>query len=385
MTLLIFLIILSILVLIHEAGHYFAARIFHVKADEFGYGLPPRILGFVKVGKKWKIVGRKDEGEYKNTIWSLNWLPIGGFVRIKGEQGEGAGDADSFHVKPIWQRIVILAAGVGMNWILAAILLSIALMVGAPSVLEDLPPGAVVEKQEVTIIEALPDSPADRAGIQPGDAILRVGPNEVADLAQTRQFIADQGTQKFTLLIRRNGDEQFVTLAAEYLEEAGREAIGVSLVDTGEVRYPPLQAIQGGVILTGVYTKAVVLTFVDLFRELLAGKTDTAEHISGPVGIAVTTGHIAQQGFVALLNFTAILSINLAVVNFLPIPALDGGRAVFLIVEGLRRKPMNRHIEAIIHNISFLILIGLILLVTVRDIGRYGAVIVGGLKGLVGM
>ncbi len=385
MTLLIFLIILSVLVLIHEAGHYFAARIFKVKADEFGYGLPPRIVGFVKVGKKWKFVGRKDDTEYKNTIWSLNWLPIGGFVRIKGEQGEGAGDADSFHVKPIWQRIVILAAGVGMNWILAAVLLSIALMVGAPSVLEDLPPGATVEKREVTIIEALPESPAGRAGIQPGDVIVRVGPETVETLDEARSLIAEQGTRKFTLLIRRDGQEQFINLSAEYLEAAGREAIGVGLVDTGEVRYPFFQAIQGGVILTGVYTKAVVVTFLDLFRELLNGKTDTAEHISGPVGIAVTTGHIAQQGFVALLNFTAILSINLAVVNFLPIPALDGGRALFLIVEGLRRKPMNRRIEAIVHNISFLILIGLILLVTVRDLGKYGSVIIGGLKGLVGL
>ena len=92
-----------------------------VKAEEFGYGIPPRILGFVKVGKKWKKVDRKDRKEYGNTIWSLNWLPIGGFVRIKGEQGDGEFDADSFHVKPIWQRIVILAAGVGMNWILAAV------------------------------------------------------------------------------------------------------------------------------------------------------------------------------------------------------------------------------------------------------------------------
>ena len=385
MTLIIFLLVLSVLVLIHEAGHYFAARIFGVKADEFGYGLPPRMIGFVKVGNKWKHVGRKDTKEYANTIWSLNWLPLGGFVRIKGEQGEGEQDADSFHTKPIWQRVVILAAGVFMNWVLAVILFSIALMSGAPAMLDDLPPGADVQDRAVTIIETLPGSPAALAGIQAGDVIVRVGPEDAQTLERTRALILDQGTRPFTLQIRRDGADQFLNVTPVYLEGAGRTGIGVGLVDTGTVKYPFLQAIQGGFTLTVSYTKAVVLTFVDLFRDLIQGKSETAGLVTGPVGIAVTTGHIAKQGFIALVQFTAILSVNLAVVNFLPIPALDGGRALFLVVEWLRKKAIKRHTEALIHNISFLILIGLILLVTVRDIGRYGGVIVAGLKGLVGM
>lgn len=384
-TLIIFLLVLSVLVLIHEAGHYFAARLFGVKSDEFGYGLPPRIFGIVKVGKKWKVIGPKDHKEYENTIWSLNWLPLGGFVRIKGEQGEGQHDKDSFHVKPIWQRIVILAAGVSMNWILAIVLFSIGLMAGAPAVLEDLPPGAVIEKREVTIIETLPGSPAANAGIQAGDVIVRVGPDYAYTLEQTRGLIAAQGLHIFTLQLKRDGQDVSLNITPVALESSGRTGIGVGLVDTGVVRYPFLKAIQGGFTLTVGYTKAVILTFIDLFRELIQGKNDTAGQVTGPVGIAITTGHIAKQGFIALVQFTAILSVNLAVVNFLPIPALDGGRAVFLIVEGLRRKAMNRHVEAIIHNVSFLILIGLILLVTVRDLGRYGGIILGGLKGLVGM
>lgn len=385
MTLIIFLLVLSVLVLIHEAGHYVAARLFGVKADEFGYGLPPRVIGFVRVGKKWKKVGRKDDKEYANTIWSLNWLPLGGFVRIKGENGEGEHDTDSFHVKPIWQRILILAAGVLMNWFLAMVLFSIGLMIGAPAVLDELPPGAVVEKREVTIIEALPGTPAADAGIQAGDVLVRVGPEDAPSLERARQLIGDQGTRSFTLQIRRDGVDQFINITPVYLEKAQRTGIGVGLVDTGVVRYPFFRAIQGGVLLTWGYTKAVILTFTDLFRELIQGRTDTASQVTGPVGIAVTTGHIAKQGFIALVQFTAILSVNLAVVNFLPIPALDGGRAVFLIVEGFRRKAMNRRTEALIHNISFLILISLILLVTVRDVGRYGGVIIGGLKGLIGM
>ncbi|OGL73984.1 hypothetical protein A3E39_01935 [Candidatus Uhrbacteria bacterium RIFCSPHIGHO2_12_FULL_60_25] len=385
LTLLIFLLVLSVLVLVHEVGHYVAARLFGVKADEFGYGIPPRVVGFVKVGKKWKKVGRKDRKEYENTIWSLNWLPIGGFVRIKGEQGDGENDADSFHVKPIWQRIIILAAGVGMNWVLAAILLSIGLAVGVPTVVDQLPPGATVEQREVSIIETLKGSPAEQAGVKEGDVIVRIGPDEATTLEQVRELIVSQGTRPFTLLLRRDEQEVSLNVTPVYLEEAKRTGIGVGLIDTGIVRFPPLLAIQNGVVLTGTYTKVVLLTFIDLFRDLVKGGGETAEQVSGPVGIAVITGRIAKQGIMPLVQFMAILSINLAVVNFLPIPALDGGRALFLIVEGLRRKAIRRTTEALIHNISFLILLALIALVTLRDLGRYGGAIVGGLKGLVGM
>ena len=385
LTLLIFLLVLSVLVLVHEVGHYVAARLFGVKADEFGYGIPPRVVGFVKVGKKWKKVGRKDRKEYENTIWSLNWLPIGGFVRIKGEQGDGENDADSFHVKPIWQRIIILAAGVGMNWVLAAILLSIGLAVGVPTVVDQLPPGATVEQREVSIIETLKGSPAEQAGVKEGDVIVRIGPDEATTLEQVRELIVSQGTRPFTLLLRRDEQEVSLNVTPVYLEEAKRTGIGVGLIDTGIVRFPPLLAIQNGVVLTGTYTKVVLLTFIDLFRDLVKGGGETAEQVSGPVGIAVITGRIAKQGIMPLVQFMAILSINLAVVNFLPIPALDGGRALFLIVEGLRRKAIRRTTEALIHNISFLILLALIALVTLRDLGRYGGAIVGGLRGLVGM
>ncbi len=385
LTLLIFLLVLSVLVLVHEVGHYVAARVFGVKADEFGYGIPPRIIGFVKVGKKWKKVGRTDRKEYENTIWSLNWLPIGGFVRIKGEQGDGENDADSFHVKPIWQRIIILAAGVGMNWVLAAILLSIGLALGVPTVVDQLPSGATVEQREVAIIETLKGSPAEQAGVKEGDVIVRIGPDDAKTLDQVRDLIVSQGTRPFTLLLRRDGQEISLNVTPVYLPEAKRTGIGVGLIDTGIVRFPPLLAIRNGIVLTGTYTKAVLLTFIDLFRDLVKGGGETAEQVSGPVGIAVITGRIAKQGIMPLVQFAAILSINLAVVNFLPIPALDGGRALFLVVEGLRRKAIRRTTEALIHNISFLILLALIALVTLRDLGRYGGAIVGGLRGLVGM
>jgi len=385
LTLLIFLVVLSVLVLVHEAGHYLAARLFGVKADEFGYGLPPRAFGVVRVGKKWKWVGAKDRKEYANTIWSVNWLPIGGFVRIKGEQGEGGMDTDSFHVKPIWQRVIILAAGVAMNWALAVVLLSIGLMVGAPAVVEGLPEGAIVDSREVTIVDVLPDSPAAQAGLQVGDVVVSVDGTALENVTDTQGAIGAQGEQSFAMMVRRGGEEVALDVTAAYVPEVDKTAIGIALIDTGIVRYPFFKAIQGGVILTWEYTRLVVLTFADLIHELFNGKTETAGQLTGPVGIAVTTGQMARQGFVALMQFTAILSINLAVVNFLPIPALDGGRVLFLIFEAIRRKAMDRRTEAVIHNVAFLILIVLILFVTLRDIGRYGSVIWGGLKGLVGM
>ncbi len=366
----IFLIILSALVLIHEAGHFFAARLFGVKADEFGYGLPPRIVGMVKVGKTWKKVSAKDQKKYANTIWSFNWLPIGGFVRIKGESGENETDPDSFHAKPIWQRIIILAAGVCMNWALAAVLLSAGLMIGVPSLTDGIPEGAIVHKTEVTIGGVLPGGAAAEAGLQPMDILVSIGGVQANSLDQTRQEIFARGEAPVEIVFERGRDRMAVTVTPKYVEELGRTGLGVSLLDTGIVSYPPVLAVKNGIILTGLYTKAVVITFLDLFRELLNGDGTLASQVSGPVGIAAMTGDVAERGFANVLQFTAILSINLAVLNFLPIPALDGGRVMFLILEGLRRKPMNRRVEAIVHNTAFLILIALIILITLRDIGR---------------
>jgi regulator of sigma E protease len=155
------------------------------------------------------------------------------------------------------------------------------------------------------------------------------------------------------------------------LDSIGKTGIGVALADTGVIKYPFHLAIANGAILTGAYTKSVFMTFVNLFGDLFHGGGETVKQVSGPVGIAVLAGKVAERGIMQVIQFGAILSINLAVLNFLPIPALDGGRAVFLILEAIRRKPVKRHIEAIIHNIAFLILIVLIVLISIRDVSRF--------------
>lgn len=369
-TIIAFLVVLSVLILIHELGHFLAARAFGVKAEEFGYGLPPRAVGMVKKNGKWKRVGAKDRASYANTIWSLNWLPIGGFVRIKGEQGDLPADADSFTAKPVWKRFIIIAAGVVMNWVLAVVLFFVALSVGAPTIIEDIPADAIVRNQAVTIVDTLPGGVAERAGIQAMDTIVAVDGVPPKAVEDVQNAIASHGYGPVTFLLKRDGAEVGVTARPEYMEAIKKNGIGVSLAMVGNVSFPLHLAAVHSVTLTWQYTKATAAGFGELIAELFRGGGEAVNSVSGPVGIAVLTGKFAAQGALALLQFAAILSINLAILNFLPIPALDGGRAIFLIYEAIFRKPINRRAEAIAHNIAFMILIALVLLITVRDVWR---------------
>lgn len=367
-----FLIVFSILILIHELGHFLVARLFKVKADEFGYGLPPRITGFVKENGKWKRVKSSDRGPYKNTIWSLNWLPIGGFVRIKGEQGEGSNDPDAFHVKPVWQRFLIISAGVVMNWLLAIVLLSVGLAIGIPAMLGEVPKGAIVTgDREVMIVDVVKGGVAEKAGIESMDTIITMSGKAPTTVTEVQTMVAESGFTPIDVVVRRGKETKTFELTSEYLEDLGKPGIGVALGETGSVRFPVHLAFINGVKLTWDYTVSVVVTFARLFRDIFTGGHETLDQISGPIGIASMTGKIAQRGFMQLLNFAAILSVNLAVLNFLPIPALDGGRAVFLILEAIRRKPIRQNVEALIHNIAFLLLIGLVVLISVRDVWKF--------------
>ena len=175
-----------------------------------------------------------------------------------------------------------------------------------------------------------------------------------------------------------------VQLAPKYLEDISRYGIGIALGDVGIVRFSPPQAAVQAVVTTYRYTTATLAAFGSFVRDLIVVRK-VQEDMSGPVGIAVMTGQVAKQGVVPLLHFAAILSINLAVINFLPIPALDGGRVFFLVVERVRRRAIAHKLETRIHQVAFVALIALILLITVRDLGRYGGLIVGGLKGMVGI
>jgi len=385
LTILMFLGVLSLLVLIHELGHFLAARTFGVKAEEFGYGFPPRLIGFVKDRGKWKRVKGNDESSYAKTIWSLNWLPLGGFVRIKGESADDhVKDPDSFQSKKIWKRVLILAAGVAMNWLLAYFIFVSIFLLGAPSILEDVPAGATVQDRSIRITSVMAGMPAATAGLETGDRVLTVAGAVPTDYNDARNLIAKQNETPFKITFVRDNVEKSVTVSPVQIKELGHAGIGVALADIGIVRFGVGQALWYAGVSTYGYTRDVLFAFGTMLHDLLL-LHPLGQDVSGPIGIAVMTGQVAKQGIVPLLQFAAILSINLAVVNFLPIPALDGGRVIFLVIEKVRRRAMGQKLESGIHQVAFIALIVLILLITVRDLGRYGGLIIGGLKGLVGM
>ncbi len=384
MTIIIFFILLSVLVLFHELGHYLAARLFGVKALEFGFGFPPRAIGLVKDRGRWKWVGPRDQTEYKKTVWSLNWLPFGGFVRLKGEVEDGDEDRDSLVQKPFWQKLVVMSAGVGLNWVLAVALFFTVFTFGTTAVLEDLPSSAKISNRAIMVVQVLPGSPADKAGVQSGDEIVSLAGSVPVSEQAARDAIGAQGEKSFEMVVKRNEQDVKLELKPIVIKEINKPGIGVGLANVGFVTFPVHVAAYQSVYMTAVLTKAVVVAFGNIFKDLIVTHK-VNQDLAGPIGIAVMTGQVARQGLMPLLQFAAMLSINLAVINFLPIPALDGGRALFLLIEKIRRRPMGRKLEVGIHNVAFLLLILLIVLVTARDLFRYGGMILGSVKGLVGM
>jgi regulator of sigma E protease len=382
---LLFLLILSVLVLIHEAGHFFAARWSGVKAEEFGYGFPPRALGFVRVDGAWKRVKRTDQRTYKNTIWSINALPLGGFVRLKGEQGESVGEVDSFSSATLGKRFFIVAAGVMMNWLLATLIFIVGFTVGVPAQLDGLPAQAIVRDQKVQFVSILADGPAAKAGLAVGDFLLKINGQGEATAAQMREKMLQAGAKQETLrlTVEQKGITQELTVVPTYLEQIHQPGLGVALADTGIVRFSFGEAIVNGVRTSVQYTWAILTGFGQLIQSLF-GDRKLASEVSGPVGIAVMTSQLAKQGTWTILHFMAMLSLNLAVINFLPIPALDGGRALFLLFETVRRRKITPRLEAIVHSIGFLGLMALILLVTIKDVRQYGGLIWNGVRSMIG-
>ncbi len=376
-TFIIFIIVLSVLVFVHELGHFWTARKLGVKAEEFGFGFPPRALGFFKdKSGKWRFLkGSRDPQSLPeaqrpiSTVYSINWLPLGGFVKIKGENGEGKQDSDSFAAKSLWRRALILSAGVIMNIILAAVLLSVGYMIGLPGSLDDIRPSAEISEARVMIMEVLPESPAAQAGLEAGDTILSVADRHVSSNEELQTIVAEQAGVATNFLVEKDTGEELVEITPEYSEENERAVIGVSIYATGTVRYPFFIAIWEGIKLTGWMFWMIILAFYGLIRDLIIGVSVSGQ-VAGPVGIATLTGQVASLGFSYLLQFMALLSLNLALVNILPFPALDGGRILFIIIEKFKGKPVKQSVEAWIHTIGFWLLILLIVIVTYKDIVR---------------
>jgi regulator of sigma E protease len=372
-TLLIFIIVLGILVFVHELGHFVVARRNGIKAEEFGFGFPPRMVGVVKNAEtgKWETVWGNKEVVSPNTVYSLNWIPLGGFVRIKGEDGSQR-DKDSFVVQSAWVRTKVLVAGVAMNFLLAWVFISIVLMAGFPQMADPNGAGEGSGKRFIQISEVKPNTPAEAMGLQFGDVIQGIDGKKPANVEQVQKYIADHKGQEIVLQVERGKEK--LTLAGvprtDYPE--GEGSLGIALGETEIVRYPWYQAIWEGARTTYGLTLAILGGLFDLLKSLLGFESAMGlEGVSGPVGIAHLTKQVSELGLVYLMYFTAILSINLGIINILPIPALDGGRVLFVLIEVLKGSPVSQRIEGLFHQFGFIALLLLMVLVTVHDLGKF--------------
>ena len=355
LTVLLFIAILSVLVFVHELGHFLMARACGMKVEEFGFGFPPKAFG----------IRRGD------TLYSINWIPIGGFVRIKGENGNDKFDHDSFSSKKPWQRFLVLIAGVAMNFFLAAVLLSIGFMIGLPSVIDkDIPIHAIAHNDHLSVMQVLADSPAAHAGVMTGDAIVSINGSQIASADVARTYMHDHGQAGMDMVFQKP-DAKLLTVhvTSEPLNVNGSKTVGIGIAfeRTATLSYPFYFAIPQGVVATWEFTGDILNSFGGLLKNLVVSHRVGVD-LSGPVGIAVMTGQVAAMGFVYVLQFAAILSLNLGVVNVLPFPALDGGRIFFLAIEKLRGKAMNERAEILMNNLGFLVLMALVVFVTVKDV-----------------
>jgi len=309
----------------------------------------------------------------------LNLIPLGGFVKIYGEQRPNRKamgtkqNKRAFYNKPIWQRAIIIAMGVCMNLLLAAILLSIVHSIGIPTIIENGSMAINAKNVQIQIIEIAKDSPAEITGLKIGDAIseLKVQSQKfkISEVEDIQKLVARYVDKEVTLVIQRRNEVLEKTLMPRISPPEGEGPLGIALAKTGVVTYSWYAAIWQGIKSTG----QLIITFIEFFYQLLKTlilRGVLIGEIAGPVGIAALTSQMTKLGFVYILQFAAILSINLAIINAIPFPALDGGRLLFLAIEKIKGSPVSAKVERIVNNLGFVLLIVLMILVTFRDVKR---------------
>jgi regulator of sigma E protease len=343
----IFVIIgLSLLILGHEAGHFFVAKLFKLRVDEFGFGFPPRMLA-----------KRKGETEY-----SLNWLPFGGFVKIAGENDRlngGLGKLKSlpeeeknrlFCFQSWWKRSVVLLAGVAVNFLLGWFLISAVLMIGTPRAL--------------VISQVQQNSPAAKIGLLEGDVI-----RNYVSADEFIKYINQNRGEQIILEVRRGGEDLNLSIVPRINVPPGEGALGIALAEVGEGRKGFFPAIAAGLKQSALICRLVLTALYQLVKNLFLHGS-LLQGIVGPVGIfsvAQETGHI---GLIYLVQLVSLISLNLAVVNLIPFPALDGGRFFLILIEKIKGSPVSYRTETIVNSLGFAFLLFLMALLTIRDVGR---------------
>lgn len=386
-TIIVFLLILSLLVLIHEAGHFFVARKLGIKVEEFGFGFPPRMFSFKK-------------GE---TIYSINWLPIGGFVKLYGEDEAGGGkisisdkqkaiskDLDrAFFAKTAWQRAAVIVAGVVMNAILAAIIFYAFLGISGFStslpLLSDFKFFGVNQTNinEVAISDVAKNSPAEKQGLKALTKVISVNGKKITDAKKFIEIVnLNKGKEIEIIWSNLQTNEIHKTRVTPRIsppKDEGALGIGLFSLSTAVLNYEtPVQKIFSGIIHPVnlmAYNLDVMAKLVKVSFEQKTTKP-LSQGVAGPVGIASLTGSILEidnfkEKVLGLLNLAGILSISLAFFNVLPIPALDGGRLFFILIEAVTGRKVNQKFESLTHTIGMIVLLSLMALITFKDIGSF--------------
>lgn len=367
MSIITFIIILSLLIIVHELGHFLVAKKFGIRVDEFGLGYPPRA---------------KKLFTWKNTLFTLNWLPFGGFVKIFGENPEQlelpahgqeessqitpTASQDSFQSKKHSVQASVLVAGVVGNFLFAWLLFSLGFITGLPAPANlSLP----IENAHTVITTVIPDSPAALAGLKSGDTIVSlsrdgvfsgISPEEASD------FITKLPTP-IIFEIERGSEILKKTVTPEEGIISDKPAVGISMDIIGIVKLAPHKAIWQGLKTTSKLTLLTGQAIGVFIVQAFSGQANLSE-ITGPVGIVGMVGDARELGFVYILTFTALISINLAIINLLPIPALDGGRLLFVGIEAVTRRRIPPRVFSIVNAIGFALLILLMVLITIQDV-----------------
>jgi regulator of sigma E protease len=361
MSVILLIIIISVLVFVHELGHFSVAKFFGIRVDEFGMGFPPRAK---------KLFSRK------GTDYTLNWIPFGGFVKIYGEDSLENGEKDpeyhrSMVAKPWWQQILVLIAGVVMNVLFAWILFSTTFIVGAPTAVSGVKNPEQVINPQLTVLQVVSQSPAETAGLMVGDKILKVETLDRilvgADLTAVNFTDTIRSTPPFTPVHIEVEQKDATIENFLIIPTAGVNgqypAIGVSIDQIGMYRQNILHALSDGARTTWHVTQSTFQSF----KQLITGKI-ALNNLTGPVGLVPVIGDAQKIGAVYVVILTAIISINLAVLNIIPFPALDGGRIAIVIIETITRRKILQKIIGVINAAGFLLLIGLMILVTAKDV-----------------
>lgn len=354
-TLILFLVTFTVIIAVHEFGHYLTARLLGMKVLEFAFGFPPRIAAIRHAG----------------IDYSLNAIPFGGFVRILGQDDfsihqAGEGEPGSFTSKPWWAQAIVLVAGVTMNMVLALVVLTTAFATGTTASTGDV---------RVRLVAA--DSPAQQAGIQVGDIVRAIDGRPVTRSTELVSYVTSQATlhpgQEVMLEIERDGRRLPPIKAVPRAEPPeGEGPIGIGLEEVQGARALALpDAFKEAVSLSG----QVVVQIAELPGQLLAPRTgQAAPSVGGPIEIFRVTGEVAQYGIPTFLKLVGVLSVNLAVLNIVPFPGLDGGRLFFVLLGGIFRRRLSPQVEAAVHAVGFLLLLLLLVVVSIADIRR----VVGG-------